>query len=544
MKLSLGYDYGSDSARVIAVNITNGEVLTEQVFAYPRWAKGMYCEPTKQQFRQHPLDYIEAFTYLSQEALKDLQKVGEYQIIGIGIDGTGSTPMAVDADGVSLALKPEFAENPDAMAILWKDHTSIAEADEITALAKSGKYPDYTKYCGGAYSSEWYWAKALRVIRSNPEITQHITSFVEHSDWMGAIVTGNTALNKIKRNRCAAGHKGMWHAEFGGFPSVEFFQELNPKLAEIRNTVGTETYTADQVAGYISKEWAEKTGLPENTPVAVGLIDAHAGAIGAGIQENTLCRVMGTSTCDILVAKPENETAVVGISGQVDGSVIPNMIGYEAGQSSFGDAFAWFKNVMVWTLEVSDLSDDEKKKIESKILMNLEKEALQIPNDNDNLIALDWLNGRRSPFVNFNVAGGFYGLNLGTTAPHMYKSLVNATNIGAKEIILNFEQYGLKIDKILCLGGIPQKSKLIMQSMADILNKECHVVANEQCCALGSAILGAVVGQEYKTVEEASVHIASATSDVYKPNPDNQQYYAKLHDKYKKMGKFFDESEL
>lgn len=353
VKYVIGVDFGTDSARALVVNAETGEELASHVAHYKRWSEGLYSDAAKNQFRHHPLDYLESLEECITGALKKLPAEVAENVIGIGIDTTGSTPAPVDENGTPLALLDEFRDNPNAMFILWKDHTAVQEAAEINKLAKTWGGVDYTKYEGGVYSSEWFWAKILHILRVDEKVRQAAHSWVEVCDWIPAVLTGTTDPKVLKRSRCAAGHKAMWHPEWGGLPSEEFLVKLDPLLKGVRERMFEETYTSDEKAGELTEEWAARLGLPPGVAVAVGAFDAHMGAVGGGIREHTLVKIMGTSTCDVMVASKDElgQTLVEGICGQVDGSVIPGMIGLEAGQSAFGDVYAWFRNVLLWPWE-------------------------------------------------------------------------------------------------------------------------------------------------------------------------------------------------
>ncbi len=349
-KYVIGLDYGTDSVRTVVVDTGNGEITGTSVFEYPRWKKGLYCDPSENRFRQHPMDYIEGMEQSVRDALKGLKREVIDNIAGITVDTTGSTPVAVDREGVPLSMKEEFREDPDAMFILWKDHTSLKEAAEINQLARSWGGVDYTKFEGGVYSSEWFWAKLLHVLRNNEKVRKNAWSWIEHCDWIPALLTGNTDPLKLKRSRCAAGHKAMWHKDFDGLPEENFLARLDPLLKGLRDRLFKETYTCDISAGNLTEEWAKRLGLSANVKVGAGAFDAHLGAVGGEISPGQLIKVMGTSTCDMLVAPMEEvgDKLVSGICGQVDGSIVPGMLGLEAGQSAFGDVYAWFGKLLLW----------------------------------------------------------------------------------------------------------------------------------------------------------------------------------------------------
>ena len=349
----IGVDFGTDSVRAVIVDAANGEEKAASVFYYPRWQKGLYCDPSANQFRQHPLDYLEGLESTIKEALAKSPKSVAENIAAISVDTTGSTPVAVDKTGLPLSLKPEFAENPNAMFVLWKDHTAVDEAEQINVLAKSWGGADYTMYEGGIYSSEWFWAKVLHVLRADKSVQNAAYSWMEHCDWIPAVLTGCKDINEAKISRCAAGHKAMWHPAWNGLPQEDFLVKLDPILSGLRARMYAETYTSDLAAGVITAEWAAKLGIPTDVKIGVGAFDAHLGAVGAQIEPYHLSKVMGTSTCDMLVASTEvvGDKLISGICGQVDGSIVPGMMGLEAGQSAFGDIYAWFRQILMWPVE-------------------------------------------------------------------------------------------------------------------------------------------------------------------------------------------------
>ena len=547
-KYVIGLDYGSDSARAIVVDAQTGQTLSTSVKHYPRWTEGKYCNPVENQYRQHPLDYIDVLETTVKGALAQCPAGTAEKVVGIAFDTTGSTPALTDATGTPLAMLPEFAENPNAMFILWKDHTSIKEAAEINKLSKEWDI-DYTSYEGGIYSSEWFWAKALHVLREDESIRDKAYSIVEYCEWLPALLTGVSTSKDIVRSRCANGHKAMWHPKWGGLPSEEFLTGLDPLLEGFRERLFCETETADKAVGKLTPEWAERLGLTTNVVVAGGAYDCHMGAVGAGVTPNTLVRVIGTSTCDVMVASHEEigDKLIKGICGQVDGSVIPGMIGLEAGQSAFGDIYAWFKRVLEFPLKnclaQSTLINEETKaklikEASDKILIDLTKEAEKLPLSENSLVATDWMNGRRTPDANQLLKGTITGLTLGSTAPQIFRALVEATAFGTKAIVDRFVSEGVKIDNIIGIGGIALKSSFVMQTMSDVLNMPIRVCNTDQACALGAAMFAATAAGIYPKVENAITAMNSGFAMQYEPNPDNHAIYLKLYEKYQKIGEF------
>ena len=536
----IGVDYGTDSVRSMVVNASSGEEIAFSVFYYPRWKKQMYCNASQNQFRQHPLDYLEGLEATLQDCLHQVGAAVASNVKGIAIDTTGSTPVAVDASGTPLCMLPEFANNPNAMFVLWKDHTSVKEAAEINLHATKFD-TNYLKYVGGVYSSEWFWAKLLHVLRADSKVAEAIHSWVEHCDWIPFVLTGGANAKDIKRGVCSAGHKGLWSEAFGGYPPDSFFSSLDPLLAGFTDKLPAQTFTSDKSAGNLSQDWAARLGLSTEVVVAVGAFDAHMGAVGGQIEPYYLSKVIGTSTCDMLVA-PANEvnnTLVTGICGQVNGSIIPGMIGMEAGQSAFGDAYAWLKNILTWSL---DLLDDEelKNKAAEKIMITLSEQAALLPLDEKDEIAIDWLNGRRTPDANQVLHGAFAGLSLGTDAPRLFKALVESTCFGAKAIVERFVAEGIPVKGLIGLGGVAKKSPYIMQVLVDIINMPIRIHKSEQTCALGAAMFAATAAGLYTKVEDAMKAMGQGFAVTYTPNEAHTAYYQKRYDQYKKLGNFIE----
>ncbi|MCM4171529.1 ribulokinase [Arenibacter sp. TNZ] len=554
-KYTIGIDFGTDSVRTIVTDSSNGHIVGNAIAKYERWAKGMYCNPTANQFRQHPLDYIESLKQAVKEVIATLSSEIVNGIAAISVATTGSTPVAVNKNGVPLALLPGFEENPHGMFILWKDHTAIGEAKEINELAHNGSSIDYTKYSGGEYSSEWFWAKILHTLRVDNKVREAAHSWVEHCDWIPALLTGNTDLTSLKRSRCAAGHKAMWHPDWKGLPADDFWTQLDPLLSGLRDRLYTDTYTSDHIAGNISEEWSQLLGLPKDVVIGVGSFDAHIGAIGGAIKPYHMVKVIGTSTCDMIVA-PKTEIgnkAIHGICGQVDGSILPNMIGLEAGQSAFGDLYAWFRDILMWPankiIRDSKLLDEATKgalleEMTEGILSELSHAASKITIEESGIIALDWMNGRRTPNSNQNLKGALQGLTLGTTAPNIFRALVEATAFGSKKIIDQFQEEGVRIDGVIAIGGVAQKSEFVMQILADVLNFPIRIIKSEQTCALGAAMAAAVVAGLYDSIMDAQDAMGSGFQKEYYPVPENVEKYKTLYTQYSTLADFVEAQQL
>jgi L-ribulokinase len=535
----VGVDYGTDSVRSVIVDATNGNEISSSVFYYPRWKDGLFCDASVNRFRQHPLDYVEGLEYTIKDCLSKAGSSITGTIKAISIDTTGSTPVAVDNAGTPLSLLPEFTNDPDAMFVLWKDHTATKEAGEINMHAE--KFPvNYLQFVGGIYSSEWFWAKLLHILRANERVQHACYSWVEHCDWIPFLLTGGTDVHQMKRGVCSAGHKALWAKEFGGLPPNGFFSNLDPVLDGFTERLFTDTYTADKAAGTISMAWAQRLGLNENVIIGVGAFDAHMGAVGGQIEAYHLSRVMGTSTCDMLVApvKEVEHILVKGICGQVPGSIIPGMMGLEAGQSAFGDVFAWFKNVLSWPIQKFITDEEQKKSITDNIIRVLSSEAAALPVNEKDELALDWLNGRRTPDADQTLKSAIIQMNLGTDAPRIFKALNEAICFGAKAIIDRFKAEGIPVKGLIGLGGVAQKSPFTMQALADITNMPIRIHKSEQTCAIGAAMFAATAAGIYSKVEDAMRAMGQGFDKTYTPNASNAEVYAKRYETYKKLGDF------
>ena len=542
----IGVDFGTDSVRSIIVDAHTGEEKASAVHFYTRWRDGLYCDPTKNQFRQHPQDYIEGLEQSIRKCLAQAGNVVQANIIAISVDTTGSTPVAVDESGTPLALLPSFSDNPNAMFVLWKDHTAIKEAAEINAHA--ARYGgDYLRYVGGVYSSEWYWAKLLHTFRTDERIYEAAHSWVEHCDWIPFLLTGGKHVNAMKRSVCTAGHKGLWANAFGGMPPKGFFSSLDLRLSKVVESYPNTVYTASQSAGSISKEWAERLGIPPRAIVGIGAMDAHMGAVGGQIEPYSLSKVMGTSTCDMLVV-PKNELGdkvIKGICGQVEGSIIPGMIGLEAGQSAFGDIYAWFKQLLSWPLQHMLIKSDKMdvgatKKIVADIqdglLHELSKQAAALPLSEHAELSIDWLNGRRTPDANQTLKGMISGLSLGSNAPSIFYSLVESTCFGARKIVERFQEEGVPVKGLIGVGGIAQKSPFVMQMLADVMQMPLKIHKSEQTCALGAAMFAATIAGIYPSVEQAMETMGPGFGQEYQPNKVRKELFESRYQLYNRLG--------
>jgi len=531
----IGIDFGTDSVRSLIVNAANGEEIAASVHHYSRWKDGLYCNASENQFRQHPLDYVESLEYTIKESLRKAGDTVRKNIKGISVDTTGSTPIAVDKNGTPLSMLPEFKENPNAMFVLWKDHTAVKEAAQINEHAKKFD-TNYLQYVGGIYSSEWFWAKLLHILRKDDAVRKATHSWVEHCDWIPFLLTGGNDVTKLKRGVCSAGHKALWSEQYNGLPPDDFFASLDPLLKGFTSKLFKDTYTSDKPAGKISAEWSERLGLPSDVLIGIGAFDCHMGAVGGQIEPYYLSKVMGTSTCDMMVI-PRAEMGnklVKGICGQVDGSILPGMIGLEAGQSAFGDTYAWYKNLLMWPLKkfLGTSAND----IEDKIIAALSDEASKVQVDEESELAVDWLNGRRTPDADQTLTGAITGLNLATDAPRMFRAWVEATCFGAKAIVERFNDEKVPVKGLIGLGGVARKSPYIMQMMADVMNMPIKIHKSEQTCAMGAAMFAATVAGIHPDAETAMNTMGQGFDLNYRPDASKVEMYQKRYKKYLSFG--------
>ena len=541
----IGIDFGSDSARALLLDSANGTKLAEASSLYPRWGKKKYCNEELAQYRQHPQDYIDALESVLGSLVTQVDSAVTKKVVGISVGTTGSTVCPVDRKGVALALIPEFAEDPDAMFHLWKDHTAVAEAKEITSAFSTGDV-DYTKF-QGEYSAEWFWAKILHTTRKNSKVKNSAYNWVEQCDWIAGVLADKLNPKEMVYCACAAGHKALWNSSFGGLPERRLLFTLDPYLGQIYDMHSRQPKNAGSIIGQISGHYANLFGLNEKAIVATGSLDAHAGAVGVGIGENTLVKVMGTSTVDMFIVKDKDIDGIniQGCCGTAENSIIPGYLGCEAGQSAFGDIYVWYRKILMWGLNDVIIPEEiicrEKLEIiknylSSTIICELEKHIKY--DSTQSLIALDWFNGRRYPKLNERVTGAIMGLSLATKAPDIYCAIARATVFGSKRIFDSFINAGIRIDKIICVGGVATKSDYLMQMLSDVLNLPIMVSGERQGCALGACIYAAVGAGVYSTIQEAQKQFCEPYSAKFFPKENMHAKYMLEYDKYLSLGEY------
>ncbi|MGD2294661.1 MAG: ribulokinase [Candidatus Aminicenantes bacterium] len=533
-KYALGLDFGTNSCRSLIVDLTEGKELASFVSDYASGRDGILLDSKDPNVaRQNPEDYhqslVESIREAAAQAKKEDPEFSPENIIGIGVDTTGSSPMPVDDTGVPLGLHPEFKNNLNGMVWLWKDHSSHAEAAQITERAQELR-PQYLAKVGGTYSSEWFWSKILHCKNADPDVFKAAYSFVEYCDYIPALLAGDTRPDRIIRSVCAAGHKAMYNEEWGGLPDKEFLSSLDSDLGKLRDRLYEKAVPSNRLAGTLSQEYGEKLGLQPGIAVAVGAFDAHMGAVGAGVKEGTLVKILGTSTCDIMVSpKHKGFKDIPGVCGIVDGSVLPEHYGIEAGQSAVGDIFLWFVNHLV---------PDSYGKTPDEKFKNLEIEASKQKPGEHGLLALDWNHGNRTILVDVRLSGLLIGQTLHTQAHEIYRALIEGTAFGALTIINRLEEYGVKVEEIVNCGGLASKNPFLMKIYADITGRPMKVSRSDQTCALGAAIFGAVAaGQEksgFSTVEDAQKAL-TGIKETYEPDPESHKAYTELFRLYSQL---------
>lgn len=534
-KYSIGLDFGTNSVRALLVNVADGEEIATAVWNYTHGEQGVILSSDPNLARQHPADYLSGAEIVLREvvtqAKRNVRGFKAEQVIGVGVDATGSTPMPVDANGQPLALQPRFAKNPAAMAWLWKDHTAIEEAAEITELARRQR-PQFLAKCGGTYSSEWFFSKILHCLRSSPEVFAAAHSWVELADWIPAVLTGTEAPNKLQVGVCAAGHKAMHHIKWGGYPDEKFLARLDPKMAALRSSLSRRAHAIDHAAGGLTEDWAERTGLPVGIPVAIGALDAHFGAVGCGIKPGTLVKIIGTSTCDMMIMPLGKRLAdIPGLCGIAESSILPGYYGLEAGQAAVGDIFNWFVNY----LQPGGVG------IGSHAALSIE--AAKLRAGESGLLALDWNNGNRTILMDQRLTGLMLGQTLYTTPAEMYHALIEATAFGALTIMERLEEYGVRVNEVVNCGGIAEKNPLVMQIYADVTGRPMKISRSGQTSALGAAIAGAVVAGKraggHDAFDPALAAMTGLKSQIFKPQPASRTIYAKLYPIYRKLYEAF-----
>jgi L-ribulokinase len=522
---TLGLDYGTNSVRALVVRCADGKELGSAVFNYPSGNQGVLLDPKDHNLaRQYPGDYLVGLEKSVRAALAVAQRSRGFsakRIIGVGVDTTGSSPMPVDSRNRPLALDRQWRKNPNAQCWLWKDHTSVREAARITTLAGQHR-PQFIAKCGNTYSSEWFWSKLWHCLNIAPDVFAAAHSWVELADWIPSVLAGAEMPAQIIRGVCMAGHKALYSDDWGGLPDKEFLALLDPKLADLRDRLYEKAHDATVPAGRLSDEWAKKLGLPAGIPIAIGEMDVHYGAIGCGVAEGVIVKVIGTSTCDCGVVSAQQAIRdIPGICGIVKGAILPGFYGIEAGQSAVGDIFKW------WVERVCGG--------DGALHARLTREAAKQKPGQSGLLALDWNNGNRTILVDPLLTGLLLGQTLYTTQAEIYRALIEATAFGARAIFERLQEFGVPVKRIVCAGGIAEKNPMLMQIYADITGCTMQLSGSSQACALGSAISAAVIAGAHPDFPSAQKAMTSVKPKSYRPIAANQKTYDGMYRLYRQL---------
>lgn len=530
-KKVIGIDYGTDSARAVLTDVSDGRILAVYSAEYPRWREGKYSDPASSSFRQHPLDYIEVLHKVLYGVLEGCDC--KEDIVGIGVDTTASTPALTDADGWPLALREEFEENPNAMFVLWKDHTGTAEAEEITEVLRNAPDRNYCEICGGSYSAENIWSKVLHILRTDFQVADAACSVIELSDFIPSLLIGRRSPNSY----CAVSYKALWSESWGGLPPAELFHRLGgEKFAALRDSMNTPPSFSTSAIGTLDPEWAEELGLSTDVIVSAGIVDAHSGAIGAGCAPGKMVLNMGTSCCLMAVAPDFKGGVVEGTFGQVQDGIIPDMMCFEMGMSSFGDNYAWFRRLLCGTMRSlleGSVPAEVLDEAESRLLSKLAEEAAALLLRDDAPFATDWLNGRRTPAPDPSLKATIGGLGLATEAAEIYYAIVESTAFGIKAMADTLVEGGVPFDSLVAIGGIAHKSPFVVQMVADVLGKDVFVSDVSQACGLGAAINAAVAAGCWGSVGEAQA--AMCTDSGVMQRARKEKDFSLRYARYKAM---------
>ena len=533
-KYSMGIDFGTLSVRALIVDAVTGEQVSEATSEYAHGVMSSTLPdgtPLRAQSAlQHPADYIVSMQTVISRSLESAG-LAACDIAGIGVDFTACTMLAVDEDATPLCFLDEFAKDPNAYAKLWKSHSAEDQARRITELAER-EGAEWLKIYGGKVSSEWLFPKILETLECSPELFERTHAFVEAGNWIVRLLTGNDVYAPS-----FAGYKALWNAE-SGFPSNSFFARLDPRLDGIVGTrVRATVDSIDAVAGYVSRQGANLFGLCEGTPVAMPIIDAHAGLPAIGITgEGDMMMMLGTSGCYLLHTKDKKDIA--GIGGYTEGAVFADIYTYEAGQCCFGDCFDWYVANFVPEKYSAEAREQGK-----SIHKYLREKAQALSVGESGLLVLDWFNGNRSVLCDSDLSGMILGLKLTTRPEEIYRALMEGVAFGARLIIENYTDNGIRVSRACATGGIALKDELLMQILSDVTGLTIEVANCPQACALGSAMYGAVAGGLCADMSEAVARMSKPTVKTYFPNADNKRAYDALFAEYKTLHDYFGRGE-
>lgn len=494
----VGVDFGTGGVRVVVLDAVTGESLSTASARFDRWDAGEYCDPARHVFRQHPRELTEAFYQAAGEALTALPEAQRAAVVGVSVDTTGSSPTAIGRNGLPLAFQPAFSEDPAAMMILWKDHAADSEAQEITdGLSEE-------------YSSEWFWAKVLHAARESDLVRAAAVTWAEHADWFPALLCDNREPPSWKRCRSGAAHKSLWRSHPTGYPPRDRFERIDPYLATVWDTLGTDAWSPDERFGVLAEGPAERLGIPAGVAVGVGVFDAHSAALAGGVRPGTVAKIIGTSSSDMVVTDLPIEHGFPGVESAAPGSIVPGRVTIESGQAAYGDLTEWLVRLISFGSDVAPRLRDD-------LFASLETAAAAIGLSTVP-VALDWFNGRRSPFGDTNVQGALAGLTLGTSAPQLYLSLLEAAACATRAGLEHLRSLGVGMEEVHVLGGVPDRSELAVTVLANVLGRSLSVRESADASARGAAIYAAVVGGVYPDVLTSQTALQLAERYVVSPD--------------------------
>lgn len=539
--LVVGMDFGTSSVRVVVLDAATGHLVGSGESVFPRYESGQFCDPSVNQYRQHPEDHLGALTGATRAALASLSPGDRQQIRAIGVDTTGSSPVPVDEEGTPLSFHSEFVQDPGAMFHLWKDTTAVEAAGEIAESARDWHGQNFVAFSASHYSPEWFWAKALHTSRKSPRISEASHTWVEHCDWITGVLTNRSAPGQLSRSRCAAAHKAMWNSAFGGYPPRALFAEISPALAAIHDALPPMTRPAWEQAGALCSQWAERLGVPSGIPVAMGTFDAHAAAVGAGVRPGVPAKTIGTSSSDMIVADLHGlgTRPLSGIEGQAEDSILPGMAGIEAGQAAFGDMLNWFGEFLLYPIrmaeEVGIVTCDGREQFASNLMNVLFEKATALPAGPMLVTAVDWFNGRRAPAGDHRVRGALAGLGLASDPPTVFVSLVEAAVFGTRRIHEGLGAQGIRIESLLTMGGVARKAPFVNQLLADALSVSVGLCESDQTSARGAAIYASVAGGLFQSVAEAQHTLAAGVVRSFQPEPNRARELNGRYERYLRL---------
>jgi L-ribulokinase len=525
---SIGFDFGTESVRVLVVDVNNGRIAAQESHAYVHGVIDQTLPTSGKTLPpdyalQHPQDWLDSAAAACKLAM-GAGKISPEDVVGIGVDFTSCTMLPALADGTPLCLVDRFKNVPLAWPKLWKHHGAQAETDRINKIVRERREPWLARY-GGTIGIEWFFPKVYETLNHAPEVYDATQVWLEAGDWfVWQLVSGpfpNCKTSKLIRSTCQAGYKACWNKQTG-FPSADFFGAVDPKLANVVPEKMPGTLRSPGLsAGELSERCAALFGLRAGIPVSTAIIDAHAGVPGAGVAApSTLVMVLGTSSCHMMNSRTEQ--LVPGIAGVVEDGILPGYFGYETGQASVGDAFAWVAK----SLNISHAELNER--------------AKSLPPGSGGVMAIDWLNGCRTPLMDPRVGGAFIGLTLATKPEQLYRAMIEATAFGVRWICDTLNDNGVAVRRFVAAGGLPGKSPLLMQIYADVLGEKINLAATDQSVALGAAILGAIAAGSDATGHSAvsqAIHAMAPERETgaYHPDLNARKQYNKLYQTYRAL---------